>query len=119
MFNYVWLFVWTGSLSPDNSFNSIPVFAWRVTWDNLKAILAVRNFDWQDDASLWARAAKTNPQSAKVDLNLEKVYLEIGRVRDAIAEYESALRIYPDYTLAHYSLVMALLRIPANAGRAG
>jgi tetratricopeptide (TPR) repeat protein len=213
---YLWLFLWPASLSPDYSFNAVPVFSWRLTeWEDAKTVLAAlvcaggillalrwrraqpllffflmfffvallptsnltiligsimaerfaylpsvglagclvvairagvgrlsrkwslapqaawvatalvciafatrtyaRNFDWQDDASLWTRAVEVCPQSAKAHLNLGRVFLEIpGRLPDAIAEYEAALRIEPDYALAHYSLATALVKIPGR-----
>ena len=207
---YLWLFLWPARLSPDYSFNAIPVFSWRLTeWEDAKTVLAAlgiaaviglavrwrraqrplffflmfffiailptsnlailigsimaerfaylplvglagclvvgiqalagelsrkwtagpqavwvaagvvsialaartyaRNLDWQDDASLWTRAVEVCPQSAKMHVNLGRVFLEEpGRLPDAIAEYEAALRIEPDYALAHYSLGVAL-----------
>jgi tetratricopeptide (TPR) repeat protein len=74
-----------------------------------------RNYDWQDDASLWTRTVEVCPQSAKAHLNLGRVFLETpGRLPDAVAEYEVALRIEPDYALAHYSLATALLKVPGR-----
>jgi tetratricopeptide (TPR) repeat protein len=217
---YVWLFLWPASLSPDYSFNAIPLFSWRWTdWEDVKTVLAAllcvigifsairwrgtqrplsfflsfffiallptsnltiltgsimaerfvylpyvglagcfvigiqalaarvrptwnafpktawvaagilaicfaartyaRNFDWQDDASLWTRAVEVCPQSAKARLIHGHVLLDIpGRLSDAIAEHEAALRIEPDYPLAHRSLAMALATIPARRDEA-
>jgi tetratricopeptide (TPR) repeat protein len=68
-----------------------------------------RNADWQDDGSLWTHAVEVCPQSAKAHVNLGRVFLEApGRLPEAIAEYETALRIEPDYALAHYSLGTAM-----------
>jgi tetratricopeptide (TPR) repeat protein len=213
---YIWLFFWPANLSPDYSFNAIPVFSWRLTeWEDVKTVVAAivcaagillairwrrtqprlfffvicffiailptsnltirigsimaerfaylpfiglagcfviagqalagqlspkwsvapkvmwvaaglvcigfaartyaRNFDWLDDASLWTQAVQTCPQSAKAHLNLGRVFLDVpGRVSDAIAEYETALRIDPDYGLAHYNLAVALSKIPGR-----
>jgi tetratricopeptide (TPR) repeat protein len=74
-----------------------------------------RNFDWQDDASLWTRTVEVCPRSAKAHLNLARVFLEVpGRLPDAISEYETALGIEPDYPLAHYSLAVALAKDPGR-----
>jgi tetratricopeptide (TPR) repeat protein len=38
---YLWLFLWPAALSPDYSFNAIPVFSWRwAEWEDAKAVLA-------------------------------------------------------------------------------
>jgi protein O-mannosyl-transferase len=38
---YLYLFLWPSSLSPDYSFNAIPVFSWRLTeWEDAKTVLA-------------------------------------------------------------------------------
>jgi tetratricopeptide (TPR) repeat protein len=38
---YLWLFLWPAGLSPDYSFNAIPVFSWRLTeWEDAKTALA-------------------------------------------------------------------------------
>ena len=41
---------------------------------------------------------------------LAKAYLELGRVDEAIAEYERILRLNPNYPLAHYHLAQAYER---------
>lgn len=78
-----------------------------------------RNFDWQDDSTLWTSAVEVCPQSAKAHLNLGRVFLETpGRLPDAISEYETALRIEPGYALAHYSLATALSKTPGRTASA-
>ncbi|MGA3017199.1 MAG: tetratricopeptide repeat protein [Bryobacteraceae bacterium] len=72
-----------------------------------------RNFDWQDDRSLWTSAVDVRPGSARPHYNLG---IELERTPDglpeAIAEYQAALRIQPDHAEAHNNLANALARIP-------
>jgi len=69
----------------------------------------VRNFDWYDGVSLWSSAIQVNPQAARAHNNLAFEYSRIpGRMPDAIAEYQAALRIRPDYPEAHFNLGNAL-----------
>jgi len=68
-----------------------------------------RNFDWLDDRSLWTSAANVCPGSAKAHYNLGNVSKELlGGLPEAIAQYEAALRIYPEYAPAHNNLGLAL-----------
>jgi len=42
---YLWLFLWPANLSPDYSFNAIPLFSWKLTeWEDAKPILAALVF---------------------------------------------------------------------------
>jgi protein O-mannosyl-transferase len=70
-----------------------------------------RNFDWHDEATLWTSVADVNPEDALAHINLGNALLEIpARMPDAIAEYQSALRIYPNYADAHNNLGAILLQ---------
>ncbi len=70
-----------------------------------------RNFDWQDESTLWRSVTDANPDDALAHLNLGSALLEIpGRTQDAIAEYQEALRIYPNYAEAHNNLGAILLQ---------
>jgi tetratricopeptide (TPR) repeat protein len=74
-----------------------------------------RNFDWQDDRSLWASAVDVCPGSARPHYNLG-IELERlpDRLPDAIAEYHAALRIEPDFAEAHNNLANALAQTPGR-----
>src|SRR5271157_2104541 len=38
---YLWLFIWPGRLSPDYSYNAVPLFGWHLTeWEDAKALIA-------------------------------------------------------------------------------
>ena len=74
-----------------------------------------RNFDWQDDRSLWTSAVDVCPGSARPHYNLG---IELERIPDrlpeAIAQYQAALRIQPDHAEAHNNLANALARMPGR-----
>jgi tetratricopeptide (TPR) repeat protein len=78
----------------------------------------IRNFDWADGVSLWSSAVEVSPNAARAHNNLAFEYSRIpGRMADAIAEYQVALKIRPDYPEAHFNLGNALLAVgkPADA----
>ncbi len=56
-----------------------------------------RNLDWRNAEVLFSKTVAAAPQSARAHLNLGNVHRERGRSREAIAEYERALEINPDY----------------------
>jgi tetratricopeptide (TPR) repeat protein len=74
-----------------------------------------RNFDWQDDRSLWASAVEVCPESARPHYNLgmELERLPYG-LPGAIAEYRAAVRIEPGFAEAHNNLAHALARMPGQ-----
>ena len=74
-----------------------------------------RNFDWQDERSLWASTVEVCPGSARAHYNLG---LALERLPDelpeAIAEYQAAVRIEPDFAEAHNNLGNALAQMPGR-----
>jgi protein O-mannosyl-transferase len=73
-----------------------------------------RNFEWHDDLAFWTAAADASSQSSRAHYNLGRELERVpGRLSDAIAEYETALRIQPDHADAHNNLGSCL----ARAGR--
>ena len=94
----------------------------KVAWAALGAVCLAfaartyaRNFDWQDDRTLWTSAVKVCPESARPHYNLG---LEFERDPDglpeAIAEYREAVRIEPEFPEAHNNLANALVRTPGE-----
>jgi len=57
----------------------------------------VRNRDWRDNLSLFSAGVRAVPGSAKIHYCLGGEYLDRGQVDAARAEFQTALRIYPDY----------------------
>ncbi len=208
---YLWLFVWPARLSPDYSYNAVPLFGWHpAQWEDAKTLIALtvclgaallavrwyrtpkplffflafffvalaptsnllvligsimaerfvylpsiglagcvvaaiyalgrqvlrqrplamraagialgivclacaartyaRNLDWLDEFTLWTSAVDVCPESAKAHYNLGNALSQLpGRLPDAIAQYEAALRIDPGYAQAHANLGLALV----------
>ncbi len=74
-----------------------------------------RNSDWLDDRSLWTSAEEVCPGSARVHNNLGQALTQLpGRLLDAIAELQTALRIDPNYAAAHSNLGSALAQLPGR-----
>ena len=81
----------------------------------LAARTYARNFDWEDDRSLWSSAVIACPESAQPHYNLGTALSEMPEgLPEAIAEYQAALRIRPDFAEAHNNLGNALTRIPGR-----
>jgi tetratricopeptide (TPR) repeat protein len=68
-----------------------------------------RNRDWHSDATLFAKAARTQPRSAKVQVNLGSTLVQQGRLGAAEAAYRAAVAIHGDYPAAWNGLGHALL----------
>ena len=74
-----------------------------------------RNFDWQDERSLWASGAEACPQAARPHYNLGIQLSQIpDKLPDAIAEFEAAVSIEPDFAEAHGNLGIALAQMPGR-----
>jgi tetratricopeptide (TPR) repeat protein len=63
-----------------------------------------RNPVWKDSLTLWSDTVKKSPDSHGVHNNLGYSYYKKGRMDEAIEEYISALRIYPNFAEAHNNL---------------
>jgi Tfp pilus assembly protein PilF len=63
---------------------------------------------YQDVETLWRDTIAKNPQCWLAHTNLGDVFLQEGKVSDAIGQYEQVLRIKPDYAEAHFNLGIAL-----------
>ncbi len=66
---------------------------------------------YQDLRTLWSDTLTKNPQCWLAHNNLGNILLRDGNANDAIAHYEQALRIKPDYVEAHNNLGKALAQI--------
>ena len=67
----------------------------------------VRNRDWQDNLNLYSAGVRVSPGSAKMHGNLGGEYMASAQWDLAATEYQTALRINPDYpdVLAAYGLL--------------
>ncbi len=78
-----------------------------------------RNIDWRDDLSLWSSAVTACPNAARPHYNLGNALARLpGRLPEAVAEYEAALRIRGDDADAHDNLGTALAHTPGRLAEA-
>ena len=96
---------------------SLPVFA--VLAGVLGIAAAQRNRVYLSEGALWADTVAKDPTNARAHNNLAcDVLVPEGRTQEAIAEYEQALRLLPDFPEAHNNLALELLKLPGRLGDA-
>ena len=69
-----------------------------------------RTWAYESQETLWTDTLAKNPNSWLGHCNLGLALFQKGRVDDAIAQYQKAVEIYPNYLAAHYNLGNALLQ---------
>jgi protein O-mannosyl-transferase len=74
-----------------------------------------RNFSWKDELTFFSTQVKTAPNSAKAHYNFGTILAKYNHEDQAIAEYETAIRIYPAYSEAFFNLGNALRRTQGPA----
>jgi tetratricopeptide (TPR) repeat protein len=68
-----------------------------------------RNQEYHSARVIWSDTVAECPDNARARYNLGNVFLDMpGRVPDAVAQFEAAVRFHPDSALAHYNLGNAL-----------
>ena len=72
-----------------------------------------RNQDYKSALTIWRDTVEKRPNNPRAHNNLGNALLRTGRIGEAIAHYEQALRLKPDYAEAHNALGFAL----AQTGR--
>jgi len=77
----------------------------------LGARTIIRNRDWKDDLTLWAKTVKTAPESARAHTNLGEAYMRRGLFVGAEQEFGEALRIAPNDAVNLDNHGLALLRL--------
>jgi tetratricopeptide (TPR) repeat protein len=74
-----------------------------------------RNQDYKSELSIWTDTVTNCPDNARAHSILGNVLLDLpGRLPDAIAQYEVALRIDPNYAEAHLNLGNVLRGMPGR-----
>jgi protein O-mannosyl-transferase len=63
-----------------------------------------RNHDYRSEISIWADTAAKMPASSRAHGNLAQALQQAGRLAEAKAEYETALKLKPDFADAHANL---------------
>jgi len=78
-----------------------------------------RNRDWRSDLTLFSAAVRAAPDSAKAHFNLGSQYMTTRQLELARGEFETALRIHPDFpdALASYGLLDFWQGDYSDAGR--
>jgi tetratricopeptide (TPR) repeat protein len=71
-----------------------------------------RNEDYHSALAIWEDTAEKCPGNARAHYNVGIFLMSLGRPQEAIAEYETAIRINPDYAEAHNNLGAALVQMP-------
>jgi tetratricopeptide (TPR) repeat protein len=73
-----------------------------------------RNEDYRTELRIWDQAIDQRPANPRAHLNRGRVLEGLHRGADAVAEYETALRIEPEYAAAHYALGVRFGKNPAR-----
>ncbi len=64
----------------------------------------IRNIDWKNEDNLWIATGKNSPSDQKTHNNLGDTYSRHGDYPKAIEEFETAIRINPNYADAYHNL---------------
>jgi len=77
-----------------------PAWAWSalvILLAVLGARTVVRNRDWRTNSALFSAGVRAVPGSSRAHCNIGGQYLDSGQLDAALAEFQTALAIYPDY----------------------
>jgi tetratricopeptide (TPR) repeat protein len=69
-----------------------------------------RNVDYRSELAIWADTAAKRPESPRAHYNLGCTLLGLGKVQEAVVEFEQTLQIDPQSSAAHLNLGHALIR---------
>jgi tetratricopeptide (TPR) repeat protein len=74
-----------------------------------------RNNDYRSEQAIWSDTVAKRPDNERAHASLGVIFLQIpGRLPDAIAEFQTALRIKPDEVETHNDMGDALSQIPGR-----
>lgn len=71
----------------------------------LASLTVLRNQDFHSEIALWQATAQHSQNKARVQNNLGYAYMQAGRAGQARAEFDSALKLDPNYYQARYNLL--------------
>jgi tetratricopeptide (TPR) repeat protein len=81
----------------------------------LGLLTARRNEDYRSELTIWKDTVAKQPNNERAHTNLGAILSRMpGRLNDAIAQYEAALRLQPDYAEAHNNLGLAWSHLPGR-----
>ena len=83
------------------------------------AVTVARNRDYRSPLALWTDNVAKRPENALARFNFSAELLrEPGRVAEAQAQLETAVKLQPDLWMAHYNLALMLAQQPGQVDRA-
>ena len=104
------LFVWLGRRS---------LFVFAAAAVGLIWLTVCRNDDYRSEVSIWSDTVAKYPGNARAQNNLGVILGNIpARAKEAVARFETALRLRPDYAAAHNNLGIVLWKIPGRSKEA-
>lgn len=71
----------------------------------------VRNIDWKNEDNLWIATGKTSPSSPNTHNNLGDVYGRQGNKLAALAEFQKAIELKPNYGDAYHNLANTYMEL--------
>ena len=81
----------------------------------LGLLAARRNADYRSELTLWSDTVVKRPNNERAHNSLGLTWSQMpGRLNDAIAQYQEALRLRPDYAGAHNNLGLAWTQMPGR-----
>lgn len=81
----------------------------------LAVVTVHRTHDYRSELALWTDTVAKAPDNPVAQSNLGSVLIDLpGRVSDALACFETALRLKPDFVEARYNYGVALLHLPGR-----
>jgi tetratricopeptide (TPR) repeat protein len=81
----------------------------------LSLLTVSRNEDYRSQLTIWSDTVAKRPNNERAHYDLGVAWSQVpGRLNDAIAQYEAALHLQPDYAEAHNNLGLAWSQMPGR-----